>query len=94
MAKSARTLANMMPLSDMLRIWRETLQITRAEAARRCKMSQVQWTELETAVTCDPRTSTLIKLADGTGYALERLAAASRLTPAEQTPRLEAAAVG
>lgn len=89
MSKPNRYSKPMMPLGHMLKVWRETLDITRAEAARRCHISQVVWTELETSQTCDPRTSTLIKLADGTGYPLERLAEASKLSPAP-APRREA----
>lgn len=67
----------MKPLSELLSEWREMLRLTRAQAARRCDMSQVQWTELETGVTRDPRSSTLRKLAEGTGIPLERLVEAS-----------------
>lgn len=80
-SRRARILADMKPLSDLLREWRETLKLTRAEAARRCDMSQVQWTELETGATRDPRTSSLCKLAEGTGIPLERLAEAASLVP-------------
>jgi transcriptional regulator with XRE-family HTH domain len=59
--------------------WREYMGYSKAEAARRCSMTQVQWSELETAATKDPRTSTLIKLADGTGYDLDTLVAAAEV---------------
>lgn len=81
----------MKPLSELLFDWRDGLKLTRAEAARRCQMSQVQWTELETAVTRDPRTSTLQKLNDGTGIPIERLVAASCLSatpPSSKEPAL------
>lgn len=81
-ARRARILSDMKPLSDLLYDWREALKLSRAEAARRCEMSQVQWTELETGVTRDPRTSTLLKLTEGTGIPLERLAGASAFNPA------------
>jgi transcriptional regulator with XRE-family HTH domain len=75
-----RILANMKPLAQLLFEWRDMLKLSRAEAARRCQMSQVQWTELESGATRDPRTSTLQKLTDGTGIPLERLVAASCLS--------------
>lgn len=74
-----RILADVKPLNEELFDWRTALKLSRADAARRCEMSQVQWTELETGATCDPRTSTLLKLANGTGLALERLATAAEL---------------
>lgn len=77
--KRDRILEDMKPLPEMLEEWRELLKLSKAEAARRCQMSQVQWSELTTGVTRDPRTSTLIKLADGTGFSLESLAAAAEL---------------
>jgi transcriptional regulator with XRE-family HTH domain len=77
--RGARILEDMKPLPEMLEEWRGSLKLSKAEAARRCQMSQVQWSELTTGVTRDPRTSTLIKLADGTGFPLERLAAAAEL---------------
>jgi transcriptional regulator with XRE-family HTH domain len=95
MNRMDRILADMKPLAQMLEEWREGLKLSRAEAARRCRMSQVQWTELETGVTRDPRTSTLTKLTEGTGIPLERLAMASGYEhPApRKAPRLEAAPV-
>lgn len=90
-ARANRILADMKPLFSLLAEWRDTLKLTRAEAARRCQMSQVQWTELETNVTRDPRSSTLQKLTDGTGIPLERLVAASCLSatpPSTKEPAL------
>ena len=82
--RRARILADMKPLSELLKEWRETLKLSRAEAARRCEIAWVQWMELETGVTRDPRASTLLKLADGTGIPLERLveSASPQLVPA------------
>lgn len=68
----------MKPLSQMLNEWRTTLKLTSSEAARRCDMSRQQWFDLEDGTTSDPRTSTLLKLAEGTGIPLERLAEAAR----------------
>lgn len=90
-ARLNRILADMKPLSVLLFEWRDGLKLTRAEAARRCQMSQVQWTELETNVTRDPRTSTLQKLTEGTGIPIERLVAASCLSvtpPSVKEPAL------
>lgn len=78
--RRSRILADMKPLNEMLLAWRESLHLSKAEAARRCRMTQVQWTELESGSTRDPRTSTLMKLAEGTGIPLERLAAAAELS--------------
>lgn len=66
-SRASRILADMEPLSVVLKKWRELARLTKAEAARTCDMSQVQWTELETGVTSDPRSSTLRKLSLGTG---------------------------
>lgn len=85
-SRRRRILADMKPLSLMLQEWRETLKLSRAEAARRCGMGQQQWFELESGATRDPRASTLRKLEEGTGIPLERLAAASCYDPAGAVP--------
>jgi transcriptional regulator with XRE-family HTH domain len=82
----------MKPLSELLSDWRDALKLTRAEAARRCQMSQVQWTELETGVIRDPRSSTLQKLTEGTGIPIERLHAASCFTATPPAAREHALA--
>lgn len=76
-SRSARILADMKPLSELLSEWRETVKLTPAEAARLCSMGRQQWWELESGTTRDPRSSTLQKLTDGTGIPIERLVAAS-----------------
>lgn len=81
-SKSSRILSDMKPLSQMLREWRDLLKLSPAEAARRCDMGRQQWFELESGKTTDPRSSTLRKLADGTGIPLERLVEASAFHPA------------
>ena len=78
--KAARILANMKPLQDMLTDWRDVLTLTPAEAARRCKISAQLWYQLESGETTNPRTSTLLRLAEGTGIPMERLAKAAELT--------------
>ena len=83
--RMSRILADMKPLYLLLHEWRVALTLTPAEAARRCSMSNQQWYELESGATRDPRTSTLMKLTEGTGIPMERLAAASRF-PAEAVP--------
>lgn len=77
-SRHARIMADMKPLSQMLNEWRTTLRLSPAEAARRCDMSRQQWSDLEDGTTSDPRASTLLKLHDGTGIPLERLAEAAR----------------
>jgi transcriptional regulator with XRE-family HTH domain len=75
-----RILSDMKPLSELLAEWREMLKLTPADAARRCEMTRQQWWELESGRTSDPRSSTLQKLAEGTGIPIERLVAASCFT--------------
>lgn len=77
-----RILANMKPLSDLLREWRELAHLSPSEAARQCGISPQLWYTLETGATMTPRASTLHKLAHGTGLPVERLAAASYYNPA------------
>lgn len=78
--QAKRILANMKPLSEELREWREGLHLTPAEAARRCEMSAQHYWQLENAERgVGIRTATLLKLATGTGKPLERLARAAEL---------------
>ena len=77
MTRTSRILADMEPLSVILKKWRDLAKLSKAEAARTCEMSQVQWTELETGVTSDPRSSTIRKLAHGTGIHAEVLTEAA-----------------
>lgn len=79
--RAVRILSDMKPLNELLKEWRAATGLSRAEAARRCQMSQVQWSELENGIIRDPRTSTLMRLVEGTGIPIERLAVAS-CTPA------------
>lgn len=81
-SRRGRILSDMKPLSVMLQEWRDTLKLTDAEAARRCLMTRQQWFEVASGRTRDPRSSTLLKLAEGTGIPLERLAEASACDPA------------
>lgn len=76
-----RILADMKPLSEELRHWREnTARITLAEAARRCQMSAQHYWQLENAERgTGIRTATLLKLAGGTGIPMERLAKAAEM---------------
>lgn len=76
-SRASRILADMKPLCEMLEDWRDELKLSKAEAARRCGMGQQQWYELASGATRDPRASTLLQLAEGTGIPIERLAAAS-----------------
>ena len=69
----------MKPLHELLSDWRETLKLTPAEASRQCGMSQQLWSQLEGGDTSNPRVSTLLKLAEGTGIPMERLAKAAEL---------------
>jgi transcriptional regulator with XRE-family HTH domain len=87
-SRAERILADMKPLCILLLEWRETLKISPAEAARRCDMGRQQWWELEGGRTTDPRSSTLSKLAEGTGIPIERLVAASSIGPAAKEPAL------
>jgi len=72
-------MADMKPLSEMLSEWRAGVKLSKAEAARRCEMSQVQWSELETGVTSDPRASTLRRISSGTGIPVARLIEAAHV---------------
>lgn len=76
-SQMARILAGMKPLHEILTSWREELELTPAEAARRCEISAQLWWQLEHADTLNPRSSTLLKLARGTGISMEILAAAA-----------------
>lgn len=78
----ARILADMKPLCALLTEWRAMLKLTPADAARRCEMSPQLWYQLESGETANPRSRTLQRLALGTGIPLERLVAASCVTPA------------
>lgn len=78
----ARILVGMRPLCAILKAWREELELTPAEAARRCEVSAQLWGQLEHGETTNPRGSTLLKLARGTGIPMEILAAASSVDPA------------
>lgn len=73
----ARILSGMRPLCELLQAWREALALTPAEAARRCEISPQLWGQIECGATKNPRGSTLLKLARGTGIPMEILAAAS-----------------
>lgn len=78
--QAGRILADMKPLSEELREWRENLHLTPAEAARRCGMSAQHYWQLENAERgIGIRTATLVKLAEGTGKPMERLAKAAEL---------------
>lgn len=75
-----RILNNMKPLSEELHDWREATHLTLADAARRCGMSAQHYWQLENAERgIGIRTATLLKLADGTGIPMERLAKAAEL---------------
>lgn len=87
-SRSARILADMKPLANMLTEWRETLKLSPAEAARLCNMTRQQWWELETGRTTDPRSSTLQKLATGSGIPIQRLVAASCSATPPKEPAL------
>ena len=69
----------MKPLCEMLADWRNELTLSPAEAARRCKVSPQLWGQLESGRTDDPRASTLLNLAEGTGIPMERLAKAAEM---------------
>lgn len=88
----ARILADMRPLDEELRAWRDSHHLTDAEAARACGMIRSQWNELVSGRTSDPRASTLGKLADGTSLPLERLLAAAELSRERRHPLVEATA--
>ncbi len=77
MNRTARMMTEMEPLSVVLQKWRALARMSKAEASRTCDMSQVQWTELETGVTSDPRSSTIRKLSLGTGIPAEVLTEAA-----------------
>lgn len=76
-----RIFADMRPLSEELRNWREHVaRVTLAEAARRCGMSPQHYWQLENGERgVGIRTSTLLKLVSGTGMPMERLAQAAEL---------------
>lgn len=78
--QAARILADMKPLSEQLRNWREATHLTLADAARRCGMSAQHYWQLENAERgVGMRTATLLKLNSGTGIPLERLAAGAEM---------------
>lgn len=86
-SRMARILADMKPLNELLRDWREVLKITPAEAARRCGMSPQHYWQLENAERgAGIRPVTLQKLAAGTGIPMERLAAAVYVPPRRGEP--------
>lgn len=74
-SRSARILADMKPLHELLTEWQETLKLSSAEAARMCDLDRQQWWELRSGRTTDPRARTLQKLSEGTGIPVERLVA-------------------
>lgn len=70
----------MKPLADELRDWRERTHLTLSEAARRCGMSAQHYWQLENGQRGQGiRTATLLKLFNGTGIPMERLAAAAEM---------------
>ena len=79
---TARILAGMKPLSEILKAWMDELELTPAEAARRCEISAQLYGQLLHAETLNPRASTLLKLARGTGLSMEILAASASVSPA------------
>src|SRR3990167_2984984 len=88
-SRKARILADMRPLNELLREWREMPKLSPAEAGRQCEMSRQQWSELESGATTDPRSSTLRKLVRGTGIPIERLVEAASFASAQTGPRPE-----
>lgn len=76
-ARMSRILADMKPLSELLKDWREALKLNPSEAARRCDLSPQMWWNLESGLVSTPRRDTMRKLVEGTGIPLERLAVAS-----------------
>lgn len=88
-SRAARILADMKPLSELLREWRELLKLTPAEAARRCAMSAQHYWQLENGERASIRSSTLAKLVEGTGIPEERIAIAAGIEAAQRlrTPR-------
>lgn len=79
--QAARILADMKPLGEMLKEWREKLKLTPAEAARRCRMSAQHYWQIENAERVHVQAATLQKLSTGTGLPLERLVMASTIEP-------------
>ena len=57
---------------SLIRAWREYLGLTQAEAAKRIGTSQPGFAQIE-APDANPRTSTLIKIAEAFGIDLEQL---------------------
>lgn len=86
--RSARILGDMKSLSEMLKEWREVLTLTPAEAARRCSMSPQHYWQLENGDRVNVRVSTLVKLAEGTGIPVERLAVASGIGASQRVLNL------
>lgn len=86
----ARIVADMKPLCVILKEWRELMELTPAEAARRCKMPAQHYWQIEHNERVNLRPATLQKLAEATGFPIERLAVAaaySVITPlAEPVP--------
>lgn len=76
-SRMSRILADMKPLSEMLKDWRDALKLSPSDAARRCGLSPQMWWNLESGLVSTPRKDTMRKLVDGTGIPLERLAVAS-----------------
>jgi hypothetical protein len=65
-------------LTELLEDWRALLELSAEVAAQRCGMSgRQQWDLLISGRTRDPRISTLIGIAEGTGFSLETIARAA-----------------
>lgn len=80
-SRMSRILADMKPLGELLKDWREASKLTPSEAARRCKMSAQHYGLLERGDRPTPRPTTLHKLSDATGIPYERLAASAYAEP-------------
>jgi transcriptional regulator with XRE-family HTH domain len=85
-ARRERILADMKPLHVLLTDWLDEVKLTPAEGARRCGLSAQLFYQLKSGETSNPRASTLLKLSDGTGIPLERLALASDMRSTSVTP--------
>ena len=82
--QAARIMADMKPLGQMLRCWRDELKLSQAEASRRCGVSAQHWGLIEKGERTGLQGSTFQKLADGTGIPLQRLILAADLVPEEE----------
>ena len=78
-SRMSRILADMKPLHELLTAWRTEVTLSPAEAARRCKISAQLWHQLESGETDNPRAGTLLRVAEGTGIPMERLAKAAEM---------------